>query len=431
MRAFLEVDLRALKHNVKTLSKITAPGFFCPIVKANSYGHGVLEISQALQSMGVKQVGVVSLEEALEIACAHTSPKAKKISPKIPSPSKNLKNNLAIYILGPLDKEQISYISLYGFIPIVGQWADLKNLALFTKRKNKALVFHLKFNTGMNRFGFLPSEKEALLKYIQKYPLLKLKGLSSHLSEGEKASSQTGGSAFHQIQTFKKVCDFFKKPFPQSKLNIHLLNSAGWFSLWCHNHIADLQLGFRPGLSLYGVKPPVNFLTRKAKEKYHSLDLRPVACLKSFVVQSYVLPAGRSVSYGGKWKSKKKSTLAVVSMGYADGLPYSFYKTGEVLFRGERAPIAGHICMDFFMIDVTKVAQQKEIKKGEEVIIFGAQKRSLNRTVNKKLLKDKKNKKLSGKNFISVEEQATKAGTIPHDFLTHIGNRVKRIYQGE
>ena len=420
MRACLEVDLRALKHNVKTLSKINGPGFFCPIVKANGYGHGALEISQALHSMGVKQVGVVSLEEALEVAHGHSSPPTKKLSRK---------NNLAIYILGPLDKDQISYMSLYGFIPIIGQWSDLKNLALFTKQKNKPLTFHLKFNTGMNRFGFLSSEKEALLKYIKKYPLLKLKGLSSHLSEGEKAGSQTGGSAFHQIQTFKSLCDFFKKSFPQSNLDIHLLNSAGWFSLWCHNHITDLRLGFRPGISLYGVKPPVNFLTRKAKEQYHSLDLRPVACLKSFVVQSYVLPAGRRVSYGGKWKSKKKSTLAVVSMGYADGLPYSLYKKGEVLFRGERVPIAGHICMDFFMIDVTKPARQKEIQKGEEVMIFGSQKRNLAGVLNKTRLSNRKNKKPMGKNFISVEEQTTKANTIPEEFLTQLGKRVKKIYQ--
>ena len=386
MRACLEVNLKALKHNVKILSKEAGNSFFCPIIKANAYGHGALEVAKALHSAGIKQAGVVSIEEALQLY--------------------PISQEMTIYILGPFYKDQIPWFKLYGFIPIVGDWDSLKALANFANRNNQLLPFHLKFNTGMNRFGFSPSEKSALLQSIQKYPYLKLKGLASHLSEGEKAGSQKEGSALQQIRLFKQICAFFKTALPRNTIDVHLLNSAGWVALWCHGRTKELSWGFRPGISLYGIKPPVEFLTRKAKERYHALDLKSVACLKAFVVQSYKLKPNQRVSYGGKWKSRKKSTLAVVSMGYADGLPYRLFKEGEVLFRGERVSIAGHICMDFFMIDVTQQALKGEIKKGEEVVIFGQQKKAL----------------------ILVQEQTEKAGSIPEEFLTRIGPRVQKIF---
>ena len=391
MRACLTVDLKALKSNLKLLSHLTQKekGFFCPIIKANAYGHGALEVGQALQAGGVKQVGVVSVDEALEL--------------------KKLADDLDIYILGPCDNNQIPWLKLYGFVPIVGDGSALKALTVLGGKESPSIPFHLKFNTGMNRFGFLPSEKEKVLEYIQKNPTLRLTGLASHLSEGEKAGSQKEGSAFQQIQAFKKVCDFWTKSLTQTSLSIHLLNSAGWFALWCHELNKDLNLGFRPGIALYGIKPPIECLSSQAKDRYQALPLKPVASLKAFVVRTYTLPAGQRVSYGGEWKSKKKSVLAVVSMGYADGLPYRLFKEGEVLFRGRKAPIAGRICMDFFMIDVTRQASGGAIRKGEEVIIFGRQKQ----------------------HFISVEEQAEKARSIPEEFLTRIGHRVQKIYKNK
>ena len=390
MRACLEVDLKPLKHNVRLLSSLNQKeqGFFCPIIKANAYGHGALEVGQALPLAGVKQVGVVSVDEALEL--------------------KGLTGVLDIYILGPLYKEQIPWLKLYGFIPIVGDWEDLKALAVLGGIGNKPIPFHLKFNTGMNRFGFQPSEKEKILEYIQKNPGIKLTGLASHLSEGELAGSLKEGSAFQQIQQFKKVCDFWARSLPQTRLNVHLLNSAGWLALYCHRLHKTLSLGFRPGIALYGIKPPIKFLSSQAKERYQALPLKPVACLKSFVVRSFSLPTGKRVSYGGEWKSQKKSVLAVVSMGYADGLPYNLSGEGKVLFRGERVPIAGRICMDFFMIDVSQQARKGEIQTGEEVVIFGRQKQS----------------------FISVEEQAKNINSIPHEFLTRVSSKALKIYKG-
>ena len=188
MRACLEVDLKALKENVQTFSLMTKRenGFFCPIVKANSYGHGALEVAKAIREAGIRKIGVISIDEALVL--------------------KELAEDMEIYIFAPYDKAQMEIIDLYHLVPIVGQWADLETLTL---SRRKEVPFHLKFNTGMNRFGFQPLECSRVMEYIKKQPMLKLQGLASHLSEGELAGSKQKGSALQQINSFKKIHHFF------------------------------------------------------------------------------------------------------------------------------------------------------------------------------------------------------------------------------
>ena len=388
MRSCLEVNIKTLKKNIETLFQYAKSEscFFCPVIKANAYGHGAFAVIQTISRMNIKRIAVTSLEEAVQF---------KKQFP-----------DMEIYILGPFDTADIPVINQYNIIPIVGQWQNLKDL---TQSKRKSVPFHLKFNIGMNRFGFHPDEMKEVLKYIEQHSVLQLMGVAGHLSKGEYIIVES--SAVQQVKAFKKICEFFNKSFSLRKLNNHLLNSSGWFALWSHSE-CDLSLGFRPGICLYGIKPPVEFSSQEAEKKYHEFPLQPAACLKSFVVHSYKLPAGESISYSGVYTTKIDSVLAVVSMGYADGLPYRLFAKGEVLFRGQRAPIAGHICLDFFIIDVTKIVSKEgkcsgEVKKGEEVVIFGRQK----------------------DHFISIEEQAEKAQSVPEEFLTCLSPRVQRVYK--
>ena len=410
MRACLEVDLKAFKKNMEILSGLPERKcFFCPMIKANGYGHGARDLAKTIQSMGFKKMGVISVEEALEL--------------------KSVSKNMEIYIFGPFFPNQIDVIGENQFIPVVGQWEDLKSLGDHFPKKE--IPFHIKINMGMNRLGFSLYEVSALMNYIQNTPHLKLTGVSSHLQEGEKAGMEEHKTAeeeskgikpvsskkqetllkkeknntSQQIDQFKSVCDEFRTCFPTNNLEFHLLNSTGGWAVWSHS-LWDSYLGFRPGISLYGIKPEVFFYSEEAKKKYHSVKLRPVCRLKSFVVQSRVLSAGQSVSYRKTWTARKKTVLAVVSMGYADGFPYQLSNKAEVLFRGKKVPVIGRVCMDFFMIDVTAVLEETEIRKGEEVVIFGSQENL----------------------FISLEEQAEKAGSIPYEILTGLGNRVRRIY---
>ena len=383
MRSCLEVDTRALSENVKTLLNLTGHSpFFCPMIKADAYGHGALAIAKTLKLSGVKKLGVVSFEEALHL--------------------KSFLKETEIYIFGPLEKTHINTIHPFPFIPVVGQWEDLSNLS---NSKKKEIPIHIKFNLGMSRLGFQTSEVSTLADYIKLSSCLKLTGICSHLNEGETASLGDKHHTSEQINIFKNICYQFKNYFSDQVLHYHLLNSASAWTLWSHS-LVDPDLGFRPGISLYGIKPPIVFNSETAKKKYCSKDLINVSCLKSFVVQSRTINTNQSVSYGQTWTAKKKSKIAIVSMGYADGLPYQLSNKAEVLFRGRKAPIVGRICMDFFMIDITQIWKGKEVKKGEEVIIFGHQ----------------------YDNFISIQEQAKKANSIPYEFLTGLGNRVKRIY---
>lgn len=380
MRACLEINTSAFFENINTLLSLSGKNsFFCPMIKTNSYGHGALDMAKILKSKGLKKIGVVSIEEALEL--------------------KSLSEEMAIYIFGPFDEKEVHLISTHGFIPVVGQWENLKELSTLKKE----IPLHIKFNLGMNRLGFKESETTDLIDYIQSHPSLKLTGLCSHLNEGEKAGADQ--DTIKQIRSFQNIVSRFQSVFSHQGLQSHLLGSAGWWALWSHSQ-GDPSLGFRPGICLYGVKPPVFFKSEEIKKKYDSIKLKKVSCLKSFVVQSHNLSAGQSVSYGKEWTAQKESVLAVVSMGYGDGLPYRLSNKAEVLFRGGRVPIVGRICMDFFMIDITKVVGAEEVYRGEEVVIFGSQ----------------------NNNFISIEEQAQKAGSIPYEFLTGLGRRVHRVF---
>ena len=132
-----------------------------------------------------------------------------------------------------------------------------------------------------------------------------------------------------------------------------------------------------------------------------------MSCLKSFVVQTRSLSQGEGVSYCKTWKASNQSTIAVVSMGYADGLPFQGSNKMKVLLRGKRVPVIGRVCMDFFMLDATTVAKQGEIKRGEEVVIFGSQQ----------------------EDSLSPTEQADVLQTIPYQLMTGLGKRVIRIYK--
>ena len=382
MRACLEINLSNFIENIHTLTKCinNKQSFFCPMVKADAYCHGATTMVKAIRQAEIKTIGVISCEDAVKY--------------------KTLIPDLNIYIFNPYKVTDIELMDTYHFTPVVGQWDNLKAL---TKSKRKCVPFHLKLNTGLNRFGFHPSEIPKVLEYIQKHPILQLTGLASHLSEGGKIAIEES-KASQQVQLFKKICAFFQKHLPHQQFQNHLLSTAGWLALWIHSK-HDPCLGFRPGMCLYGIKAPVVFASKTAEKKYKSFPLKPISCLKSFVVHSYTLPASEPISYAGTWVTKKKSQLAVVSMGYADGIPYSMFNKGQVLFRGERVPIVGRVYMDFFTIDVTALADQGEVQNGEEVVIFGHQKN----------------------NFISLKEQSDKTNSIPEELFTRLGHRVHKI----
>ena len=271
-------------------------------------------------------------------------------------------------------------------------WRDLEYLA----RKGSSRV-HIKFNTGFSRLGFEVSEAERLKRFFVKHPHLKVEGVCSQLLSGEELGRKTSASS-RQVEKIKDMISLF------SVKRNHLFNTAALLSSVCHGE--GEGLGSRPGIGLYGVKPKIAFARPEAEKKWRSISLKPVSTLKSRVVAARKLEKGEAVSYEGTWKAARPSVIAVVSLGYGDGFPRALSSPqGRILFRGREAPVAGRVCMDFFMADVTDVSGPLP-DPGEEVVIFGPQKNS----------------------SISVEEQAAKASTLPHDLFVRLGERVERKY---
>lgn len=379
---FAEINLDALGANLDEIRKIAGDDrFICPMVKANAYGHGDVHTSLALEKVGTETVGVCLIEEGVLLRAAGLQTK--------------------ILIFRGFDKRGAEKILEYQMTPVVGSWEQIQHLEAAADEPVKV---HIKFDTGMNRIGFNPDQAEKLSNYFKKSKSLKLKALLTHFAMGEDAVSENGFSA-QQTAKFEKVIDYFS----DHDVYAHLLNSGGIASLAqikkskvTDHFLLKRAWGFRPGLALYGYQPGPEF---------NEMKLKPVMTLKSVVNNIRNVMPGESVSYGCTWRPRVPSKVAVVPIGYADGIHRLISNKAQALFAGKLAPIVGRICMDFLMLDVTNIVADDDLTKWneEEVILFGY---------------DEKN------NFLSAQAQAEMANTIVWETLTSVGERVPRHYRG-
>ncbi len=381
-RSTLEIDLNKLKKNYDLLKGICLrETFFCPMVKDQAYGHGAVPITQALLEKKVRQVGVIDISEAWQLR-------------------EFIKEPLDILVFGPvLKKEDLSWAIENNITLVINNWVDLENL-----KKEKKTKIHLKFDTGFSRLGFPLSESEKIKKFLDKNPHIQLEALCTQLIFGEELTNAESFS-HHQIKKMQTLQSIFPSSF------LHIFNTSALGSIYVSGLIENFSsIGVRPGIGLYGIKPQIRLTEKFMEQKWRDLSLEPISCLKSYVVNTHKLNKGDKVSYSGSWVAQRPSILATVSLGYGDGFfRGSTSSQREVLFRGERVPIVGVICMDFFMIDVTACFQKKEcvpISLGEEVVIFGQQ----------------------GESFLSIEDQSHKVGTITYEFLVRLGERIERSY---
>lgn len=381
-RTFAEINLDHLTHNYLIIKKIAGNDrFICPMVKANAYGHGDIQIAKHLENLGVSHLGVCLIEEGLLL--------------------KNSGIKSRILVFRGFDKQGAQKIFDAQMTPVISTWEQITALEAVA---DEPIKVHIKFNTGMNRLGFSPSEAEKLRSYFKKSKKLKLKAILSHLFCGEDAINPSGHSAA-QAQKMEDLFSFFQ----DEQVYMHLLNSGGIASMAelavknNPNHFLNkTQWGFRPGLILYGYSP---------SEKLAAIDLKPVMTFKSVVNNIRAIAPGETVSYGGIWKAAETSTIAVVPVGYADGVHRLLSNRGQALFAGQLVPIVGRICMDFLMLDVSQVVKTQNINNfnEEEVILFGYDSRG---------------------HFLSAEVTARAAETITWEVLTAVGERVPRHYKG-
>jgi len=366
-----EINISALRHNFHEVKKVTPPGCgMLAVVKADAYGHGFMDISLELESLGVSAFGVAFLAEGIQL---------RKSGIDRP-----------ILILGGLypgqEKKCVGF-NLSTAVFSLEQAQALNDAAGRLYRKAKV---HLKVDTGMGRLGVTRGEAKALLGELKKLKHIELEGLFSHFASADELDESGTNYTAHQVEIFAEVLQMAKEQgFAPGY--VHIANSAAVFSValpFCNL--------VRPGIVLYGALPSADF-----KEK---INVKPVMNLKSRIAMLKWVEPDTSISYARRYVSKNKALIASVPVGYADGYNRALTNKGEVLIRGWRAKVAGTVCMDWIMLDVTNVPG---VQVGDEVTVLGCDERG---------------------NCVRAEELAEWAGTIPYEIFCGISKRVPRVY---
>jgi len=363
----LEIDLNALVHNLNYYRSMVDPGVkIMAMVKAFSYGSGSYEIANVLQFHQVDYLTVAYADEGVEL---------RKAGIKLP-----------IMVMNP-DEESFDAIIKYQLEPEIYSFRVLKMLeaALLRMTTNSQPVgIHIKIDTGMHRLGFDPTEVDELINQIKGRAPISVKSVFSHLAASDSESSDD--FTRHQISLFRMISDRISYEFDYPILR-HIANTAAI------TRFPEARFDMvRLGIGLYGIAP-------LAEEQEF---LQNVSTLRSVISQiKHILPDD-TVGYNRRYKAKNETTIAIVPIGYADGLSRALSNgIGHLKVRGKLAPIVGSICMDMTMIDITCI----NAHEGDEVLIFG---------------KD-----------LPITRLADEMGSIPYEILSSISQRVKRIYYQE
>ncbi len=322
------IDLDNLKHNFKLLKATAGSSAFLAMVKADGYGHGMLECVQALQECGCKNFGVAELREAVILRQAGV--------------------NAPIFAM--LGFESGDLICRYNITPVVYDLQSLLSLSKAAVMNNKEIPVHVKIDCGMNRLGIKISEVDEFLLNIKKLPGIHLAGIASHFPCSDDTESPVTEKGYEIFNSAKKRID------ADSVVINHIANSGA--TLYFPKTHEDMV---RCGIALYGYYPDA-----VKKEE----GLRPVMSFTTRVLQVKELPSGVGVSYGHTYVTTKETRLAVLPVGYEDGFSRRLSNCGEVLIRGRRAPVRGRVCMNLCMVDITDI---EGVDPGDEVVLLGRQ----------------------------------------------------------
>jgi len=370
-RAWIEIKGKAIETNVRQLrSKLSKNCQLMAVVKADGYGHDAKVVSEYAIRGGASELGVATLKEGIKL---------RSFGVKKP-----------ILILGNLYTKRDLIISFKNdLMPTISSIRECLICNNIGKHFGLKFSLHLKVDTGMSRLGFEYNRFVQQFEKIKSFENISIEGIYSHLSSADEYDSLDPKSTT-QIQR-KKFQELLKQINVDRNHNIkiHLANSAGMLI----NKDFHFQM-VRVGLSMYGYSPLAN-IDKK-------LSLKPALFLKVKVAFIRIIDQGVSVSYGGKFVSKRKTKLAVLSIGYADGVPRNLSGKINVIHNDELYPQVGSITMDQMMVDITG---SSEIKVGSTMVLLGS----------------------DGDKTISPLEWARKSNTIPWEILCSFKNRLPRV----
>ena len=330
-----EISLSALRHNMRQIRSLLKPGvIFCPIIKADGYGHGAIPLAHEAAALGAGYLGVAILDEAAALRAGGIT--------------------LPILILGYTPPQAAPFVVSNHITQTIFSKEQAEALSAAAVNLGMSVKVHVKVDTGMTRIGVRPEEAAAFCSYVSSLPNIVLEGMFTHFASSDSADRSYCLKQFERFQAALAAVEA-----SGIRLAIkHCANSAAILSM------PEAQMDMvRAGIILYGLKP--------SDECPTPIELRPAMQLKARLAMVKQVPPGVGVSYGSIFHTQKDSTLATIPIGYADGYTRMLSKKAEVLVRGERAPVVGRICMDQCMADVTHIA---EAAVGDEVLLFGGAK---------------------------------------------------------
>ena len=326
------VDLGAVSHNVAEIRKrIGNERGLMAMVKADGYGHGAVEVSQAALRSGADSLGVALPEEGQQL---------REAGIKAP-----------ILVIGLIQPKEAYKVVKFRLSQAVASVELLEALDGEAGKASTKVDVHVKVDTGMARIGIKPEDAVPFVRKVMGFKNLNLEGIFSHFSSADERDKTF---SMGQLQLFEQVISNLRLAGIEMPKK-HMANSAG---------VLDLPQSYydmvRPGIMIYGLYP--------STEVSRSIELRPAMTFKTKVSQVKVVPSGTPVGYGRTFVTRKKTTVATLPVGYGDGYNRLLSNRGEVLIKGRRAPIIGNVCMDMCMVDVSSV---EDIRPGDEVVLFG------------------------------------------------------------
>ena len=368
-RAWVEIDLAALSHNVLQIRKLLSPGTqLMAVVKADAYGHGAVSVAQTALKSGASWLGVATIPEGIQL---------REAGIKAP-----------ILVLGATyTQEQIRAIAHWQLEPTVCSTKQALAFSDILEEINfhSPLQVHLKLDTGMSRIGTNWQNCAEFAQFVARLPHLNIKSVYSHLAT---ADSPDDTVMKLQQQRYESAVAILKDIGIEIPC-LHLANSAGTLS--------DKSLHYdmvRVGLAIYGFYP--------SDHLQHTVDLKPVLQVKARVTQVKTVEAGSGVSYGHTFIAEGQMQLAVVGIGYADGIPRNLSNQIQVLIRGVKVPQIGAITMDQIMLDVSAIP---DVQEGEIVTILGHE----------------------GDEVITAQDWANQLNTISWEILCSFKHRLPRL----
>ncbi len=362
----LEINLASIAENLGALRKYIGNAKVMAIVKANAYGHGLIECAKRLEAEKVDYLGVAFVEEGIEL---------RKAGVKTP-----------VLVLGGVSGAQIKLFLDHDLSITASSISKLERIDGVAAGTGKKARVHLKIDTGMERIGVHYYSAEKFLERSLACKNIEVVGVYSHLATGEE---QDTSFAKLQLERFLEAINFYSKRSLPTPIR-HIANSGAILQLR-ESHL-DLV---RPGIALYGVAP--------APHLTNTIPLLPALSLRSRVVYFKVVKSGASVSYGRAWTASEDTRVVTIPIGYGDGYPRALSNRAEVVIGGKRRAVVGSVCMDQVLVNI---GPKGEAFNGDEVICIGEQ----------------------GGERITVNDLAQWAGTVPHEILTMLNLRIPRLY---